>query len=236
MRQKRKKKFMHVLIIQFMAIYCGLLFWALKFHSETSAAYNDIEHVSLQITADWKSKDKDKGKDKSEKQSLSFIKQEVHCYNGLISAVIRNAFHSSTMKNLAVYEVYWSDTGKPKPEYGGQKIQSGTVPVLRSGETFAINVKVTKPGQYIFKVNYSGYEIWSETLQVGKKCIDKFNPPKGNHKSTMSTDQVIQEESLESENSTQIEIKDELREPNVTKDEVQAGGDEESHEAFDTLD
>lgn len=232
MQQKRKAKLISVIMIQIVAIYCGLLFWSLKFHSQTSAAYNDIEHASFQITADWSSKDKGK----HDKSSLSFIKQEIHCHSGLISAVIRNAPQSNSMKNSAVYEVYWSDKGNPKPEYGGQKVHSGTVPALRAGETYTISVKATKSGQYVFKVRHFGHDVWSETLKVEKKCIKQPKPPKGKHQSSISTEEPVPEKPITPESSpSQTETK-EIHESSEINDEVQTEEEEELDETSDTLD
>lgn len=213
MRQKGQKKYIYAIAIQLIGIYCGMIFWTFKFQSQTSAAYNDIERVSFQITADWIEKDKDKGKDKPEKPSLYFIKQEVQCKNSSISGVIRNTSQSIHMKHSAVYEVYWSENGNPKPVYGGKKVQSGTIPALRAGKSHTIAFKVTKPGNYILKISYSNHDIWSNVLQVDKKCIDDRKPVKEKHQSEINTSHTENENTFKQENSSpQIETSEELEE------------------------
>lgn len=237
MRQKGQKKFIYVIVIQLIVIYCSVLFWTLKFQSQTSAAYNDIEHVSFQIAADWKDKDKDKGKDKSEKPTLSFIKHEVQCKYSTISALIQNISQFNHMKNSAVYAVYWSEKGNPKPEYGGKKVHSGTIPALRAGASYTIAFKATKPGNYIFKVSYSNHDVWSNVLQVEKKCIGKYEFSKGIHQSTINTEQSENEKtSLEENSPTQIEPSEELQEPAEIKDHIQTEGKEDLSEDTPALD
>jgi len=242
MREKRKKKMMYLIMIQLIAIYTGLVFWTLNFQSQTSAAYNDVEHLTFYIAADWPIKDKNKknkkNKGKHDKSSIYFIQQTTDCQNRLLTAAIQNAHHSNPMKNQAVYEVYWSDNGKPIPKYGGQKIHSGTVPKLRSGETFTLAVKVEKAGQYAFKISHSGHEIWSKTFQVDEKCFDKLKGLKIKQQASNQADPQASNQAdqpLTPENST-LETEDELQEPAATKEEVHLGGDDEMNENDAALD
>jgi len=238
MRKKAQKKIVYAIAIQLIIIYCGMLIWALKFQSETSAAYNDIEHVSFQITADWTDKDdKEKGKDKPEKLSLSFIKHEVQCKHNAIVAVIKNNSQSSHMKNPAVFEVYWSEKGNPKPIYGGKKVHSGMIPALRAGESHTITFKVTTPGNYVFKVSYSNHDIWSNVLQVDKKCIGKYEDPKSKHQQTIETLHAENEKTfIEDEDlPSQTEPSEASREPEMLN-EIQTEGKEGLSEDTPALD
>lgn len=235
MRQRRNRKFIYVFAFQLLFMYCGLLFWTLKFESETNAAYNDVKQISWQITADWKNKDKDKPKN----PELSFIKQEVQCKNGSISAVIRNNSQSIHMKHSAVYEVYWSERGNPKPENGGQKVHSGTVPALRAGESYTISFKVTKQGQYIFKVSYLDEDFFSSVMQVDKKCIDKSKPPKGKHHSTLDVKQPENEQLTTEENvppHIEASESEEIYEQAIVNEQMEEEGKEGLDEGDSELD
>lgn len=133
-----------------------------------------------------------------------------------VSAVIKNS--GNDMKGTVPFEVWWAEKGNPKE---GIKVGDGTVPALKSGETFNLKFSTEKPGNYMFKAyqrpnhgdpnnkkeskgngNAEG-ALWSEQITItGSNPDMQPKPEKGN-------EQEIQQV----ENDTTVD--DQLKEGNT---------------------
>ncbi|MRG85029.1 hypothetical protein [Salinibacillus xinjiangensis] len=127
----------------------------------TGALVNDIEKSQGSIHVEWD----DTGL--WDKSSLEFIGQSGSCE--VIQATITNGKDSEPMAGTVAFEVYYVEKGKIKDGKGiyGEKIFTGEVPALDTGEKTVIKAEPTKgDGKYMFRAfqrpghNGKG-ELWS---------------------------------------------------------------------------
>jgi YqxM protein len=170
--RKNKKLF---LVNQVLGIWYCVLLTLMHLSGSTGAAFNDIEVIENRIHAYWEKENTTAVWDKS---SLNFQNDVgFQCASGFYS-VIKNG-GDKDMQGPTTFVLYFNGDKDPNKNNLGTEIGRGTVPGLKSGESFMLTYlqeSIPSAGKYKFMAfqrpghNGTG-ELWGNEITVNEKQL-----------------------------------------------------------------
>jgi YqxM protein len=143
--------------------------------SSTGAAFNDIEVIENRLHVYWEKENTTIAWDKSSLEFQNSVGYQ--CASGFYS-VIKNG-GDKDMQGPTTFVLYFNGDKDPNKNNLGNEIGRGTVPGLKSGESFMLTYlpeSIPSAGKYKFMVfqrpghNGTG-ELWSDAISINEKQL-----------------------------------------------------------------